>query len=479
MEETEVRALSEGPETAENVLGHAPIPALVARYSIPSVVSMLVMGLYNIVDQIFIGHGVGYLGNTATTVAFPVMTLGLAISLLAGVGAASHISLELGRGNSESARNTLANALMMLGALSLALCVLGLCFLKPLLRALGATDAVMPYAVDYTGIILIGLPFAMCVTASSHSIRADGSPRYSMFATLFGAALNTVLDPIFIFVFGMGVKGAAIATVISQICSFILVIYYLQAKAKYVRLSAEDFKLRPALMRKVAGLGSSSFVNQISMFFVTIVLNNSLVYYGARSVYGSEIPLAAVGVVMKIGQILFSFLLGVCLGTQPIIGYNYGAKKYGRVLKTLRLTLSITGTCALLVNILFVAAPELFIGLFGDTNAEFNTFACRALSTYMGCVFASGLQFPSSISFNAMGKPLKAMVLALTRQVITLIPLLLILPLFFGLDGVLYAGPAADITACCVTGFFMLREVRKLMQLRAKGIAARPEPQEI
>lgn len=445
-----------------NILGTESIPRLMLRYAIPSVVSMLVMSLYNIVDQIFIGRGVGFLGNAATTVSFPLVTVGLAFALLTGNGAAACISLELGRGESAGAKKTLGNALFMLIVLSLAFSTASLILLEPLLRLLGSTEAIMPYAIDYTGVILIGMPFSMCATAISNVIRADGSPRYSMLCTLSGAVLNTVLDPIYIFVFNMGVRGAAIATVISQVVSFSLVLYYLLYRAKYVRISFSDFKPAAGVVKKISGLGSSSFVNQISMVLVTIVLNRSLTYYGARSSYGGEIPLAALGIVMKINMILISVILGISIGLQPIIGFNYGAKNYERVKRSFRIGVTTTGTLALVVNILFVTVPQVFIGIFGDADPAFNEFACLSLSTFMGLVFAAGIQIPSSQFFMAIGKPLKAMLLTSARSVFALVPMLLILPLFWGLRGILYASPLADISALCVTLFFITRELKRL-----------------
>lgn len=443
-----------------NPLGTEPVVKLMLKYAVPSVVSMLVMSFYNIVDQIFIGWGVGYLGNAATTVAFPLMTVGLAIALLTGAGAAAHISLELGGGNTDSAKKALGNAILMLTVLSVALVALSLTFLRPLLSLLGATEAVMPYAVDYTAYILIGLPFAMFGVASSHFIRADGSPRYSMFCTLSGAALNAVLDPIFIFVFHMGVKGAAVATAISQIVSFALVIYYLLRKAKYVRFSPRGLKPDFKIMGRIAGLGSSSCVNQAAIVIVNIVLNRSLIHYGAASAYGGDIPLAAMGIVMKINQILISVIVGVSTGVQPIYGFNYGARNYSRVKETFRKAVTFTGVLSAVVGIMFITMPQVFIGVFGDANESFNEFACRALSVFMCCAFAAGIQIPSSTFFMAIGKPLKAMTLSMTRQMLVLIPLILLLPLFFGLNGILYSGPAADVIALTVTLFFIMREMR-------------------
>ena len=445
-----------------NPLSTRPIPALMMKYAVPSVVSMVVAAFYNIIDQIFIGRGVGYLGNTATTVAFPFMTVGLALALLTGNGAAALISLELGKGSHENAKRTLGSSAVTLAVLSLALSAVSLIFLDPLLTAFGATEPVMPYARDYAGITLAGMPFFTLSTAVSAAIRTDGSPHYSMICILSGAILNTILTPVFIFGFGMGMKGAAAATVISQALSFGLAVYYLLKRARYIRVSLPDLKPSFPLLRRAAALGSSSFMNQVSMVFVTIIMNRSLVHYGALSPYGSEIPLAALGIVMKINMILLSVILGISIGMQPILGFNYGAKNYARVKQTLIAGVTVSGLLAAFVNILFVSAPGVFISAFGDQDPGFNLFASLALRTFMACVFAAGIQIPCSLFFMSTGRPLKAMTLQLTRQVFLLIPLILILPMVFGLNGILYAGPAADILALCVTSWFILNEIRQM-----------------
>ena len=451
------------PQTPENNhLGTQTIPRLLLKYAVPSVVSMLVMSLYNIVDQIFIGWGVGYLGNTATTVAFPLTTVGLAMALLIGNGSAAFISLELGKGRSDQAKKTVGNAMTLLIVCGVVYAALVLVFLRPVLSVLGATDTIMPYAVDYTSIIMLGMPFAMLGTSLSNIIRADGSPRYSMVSTVFGAVLNTILDPIFIFVFGMGVKGAAIATVLSQMISAGLTLYYVLRRAKFTRLSGRNMRLDGGLMRRVLALGSSSFITQAAITVVNVVLNNSLRHYGGLSSYGAEIPLAAMGIVMKINSILISTILGICIGAQPILGYNYGAGNYERVKRTYKTGLSITASVSTICCLLFIFTPEPFIAMFGDSSPEFTEFACRAMSIFLSCVFCAGIQIPSSNYFQAVGKPLKAMTLSMSRQILFLVPLILILPLFFGLDGILYAGPVGDLCALAVTGVFILREMRHL-----------------
>jgi len=466
---------------APNPLGTEPIFRLLPKYVIPSLVSMLVMSLYNIVDQIFIGRSpAGYLGNAATTVAFPLVTVMLALSLMIGNGSAAYINLQMGKGNPEAARKTAGNAITLVFGVGILLTLVCTLFLRPILGFLGATDAVMPYAVEYTSVILLGAPFSMSSTALSGIIRADGSPRYSMLSSSSGAVLNTILDPIFIFTLDMGVRGAAIATVLSQIVSCLLVMAYLVRMARYTRLERQTLRLSGNLVRMIAAYGSSSFMTQIANALVNVVLNNTLVRYGQGTAYGGDIPLSAMGIIMKINGILISCILGVAIGAQPILGFNYGAGNYRRVRRTYLTVVSITTLLSAAVNLLFVITPHTFIGLFGNMGDQFNEYASRALRTYLCCVFAAGFQIPSASYFQAVGKPLKSMTLTMTRQVFLLVPAIAIFPLFLGLDGVLYAAPFADITAMLITGAFILKEQRYLSselenrEQSAEGKGAKP-----
>lgn len=449
-------------KSVQNPLAAQTIPRLLLKYAIPSVVSMLVMSLYNIVDQIFIGWGVGYLGNSATTVTFPLVTVGLSVALLIGNGSSAFISLELGRGRSEQAQRILGNAVSFLIIAGIVYAVLVLGFLKPVLSVLGATDAVMPYAADYASVIMLGMPFSMMGTAVSNIIRADGSPRYSMACNLAGAVLNVILDPIFIFVFGMGVRGAAVATVLSQIVSWLVAMAYTMKFARHIRFATENLRLEGAIVRKATALGSSSFITQAAITLLNVILNNSLRHYGGLSSIGAEIPLAAMGIVMKINSILISTILGIAIGAQPILGFNYGAGNYGRVKRTYKTVITITFGISALCWLLFITTPGTFISVFGDSSAEFNEFAGRTMRIFLGGVFCAGIQLPSANYFQAVGKPLKAMTLSMSRQILFVVPAILILPLFFGLDGILCAGPIGDVCALVITGIFITREMRQL-----------------
>ncbi len=446
----------------ENALGTEPVAKLLARYAVPSIVSMVVMALYNIVDQFFIARGVGFIGNGATTATFPLVTVALGLALWVGNGSAAFISLELGRGNSDKARRALGNAILLLAGFGVALMALVLFAMTPLLRLLGATDAILPHAVDYLTYIAMGFPFAIAGTGLTCVIRADGSPRYSMFTNLSGALLNTVLDPIFIFVFDMGVRGAAIATALSQMTSFSIAFFYVLRKGRYTRLAAGTLRPEPGIIRHIAALGSSNFLTQIAITVVNIVLNNSLTHYGALTKYGAEIPLSAMGIVMKINAIFLNIIIGVGIGSQPIYGFNYGAGLYARVRKTYRTAIGVTLFFAAAANLLFVFTPETFVGLFRDENPLFNEFAAKAMRIFLSFIFCTGFLMPSVSYFQAVGKPLLAGTLTMTRSIIILVPMILLLPLWFGLDGILYAGPVTDVAAVCVTAVFVIREQRQL-----------------
>lgn len=278
--------------TKDNPLGYEPLPQLLKKFAVPSIIAMLVSSLYNIVDQIFIGQGVGYLGNAATNVAYPLTTICMAIALLIGIGSASRFSLYLGAGEKEKAAGVVGNAFLMMLVGGIAYTVLVELFLRILLTAFGATPDVMPYAESYTRITALGMPLLIVTNGMSNLARADGSPKYSMVCMLLGAVINTILDPVFIFVFGWGVAGAAWATVIGQFFSFLAAVQYL-GRFQHVQLRREMFRLSPQESIRIASLGMSSSLNQLAITLVQIVLNNSLTYYGAASEYGTDIPLAA------------------------------------------------------------------------------------------------------------------------------------------------------------------------------------------
>lgn len=448
-------------EKEENILRTEKIGKLIRKFSIPCIISLLVNSIYNIVDQIFIGWGVSYLGNGATNVVFPLTMIGLAFALMLGDGASSYFSLKLGEKKKEEATKGVGNGIIMSVVISILFCAITLIFLPQLLNVFGCTDALRELALKYGGIIAIGLPFSMIGTTLNSIIRADGSPKYAMTTMISGAVLNTILDPIFIFVFEMGVEGAAIATVISQIVTFILNVLYIK-KFKSIKLDKEALKLKFNVARKVAALGISSFITQMSFVFVVAVENNLLAKYGAESKFGPEIPITVLGIVMKINQILNSIIVGITVGAQPIFGYNYGARKFDRVKEALKKVLGISVIISTIAFILFQTIPDKLISIFGSGDELYMEFACITFRTYLLLCIFNGIQIPSGIFFQAIGKSSRSAILSLSRQILLLIPAMIILGNIFGLMGVLYAGPVADGIAFVLSIIFLIVEVRKL-----------------
>ena len=450
--------------TKDNPLGYEPLPQLLKKFAVPSIIAMLVSSLYNIVDQIFIGQGVGYLGNAATNVAYPLTTICMAIALLIGIGSASRFSLYLGAGEKEKAARVVGNAFLMMLVGGIAYTVLVELFLRILLTAFGATPDVMPYAESYTRITALGMPLLIVTNGMSNLARADGSPKYSMVCMLLGAVINTILDPIFIFVFGWGVAGAAWATVIGQFFSFLAAVQYL-GRFQHVQLRREMFRLNPQESIRIASLGMSSSLNQLAITLVQIVLNNSLTYYGAASEYGTDIPLAASDIVMKTNAILLAVIIGISQGSQPIVGFNYGARQYDRVRGIYKLAVSCCVAVGSVGFVLFEFFPTQIISIFGTGDALYFEFAVKFMRIFLMMIFINGVQMISSNFFAAIGKPVKGMVLSLTRQVLFLIPLLLILPLRWGMDGILFSGPVADFAAFVTTVLLIRHEMKHIRAL--------------
>ena len=441
----------------ENPLGYEKISKLLRSFAVPSITATLVSSLYNIVDQVFIGQGVGYLGNAATNVSYPLSTICLAISLLIGIGSASRFSICLGRGDTDQAAKIAGNGVTLMVLAGILYLVLGEVLLTPMLRIFGATTEVMPYAQSYASIILIGMPFLILTNGISNLIRADGSPKYSMICMVAGAVVNTILNPIFIFVFQWGMFGAALATILGQILSFLLAIRYLWA-FRTITLEKECFRPDWRDGLHTLSMGISSSVNQIAITIVQVVLNNSLTYYGAMSVYGEDIPLAACGIVMKTNAILLSIIVGISQGVQPIIGFNYGARKYDRVKQAYLLAIRWNFVISAVGFLLFQLFPRPIISIFGSGEELYSDFAVLFMRTFLFMVIVNGVQVLSSSFFTAIGKALKGLLLSLTRQVFFLIPLILILPLWLGIFGVLLAGPIADFIAFVVSVLLVKKE---------------------
>lgn len=450
---------------SENPLGSEPVSSLLRRFAIPSVIAMLVSALYNMVDQLFIGHSIGVLGNAATNVAFPLSMVCTSIGLLCGIGGAANFNLCMGRKDPEHAKSYVGNAISMLAILGVILCVAVQLFLRPMMLLFGATPDVIDYACTYTRITSIGFPFLIITIGGSNLIRADGSPKFSMLCNLVGAIVNTILDPLFIFVFHMGMAGAALATITGQILSFALVVFYLRG-FKTLPLSLSDLKPNMACWARIAALGATPAFNQVAMMVVQIVMNNTLTHYGSNSVYGSDIPLACAGIISKVNMLFFSFVIGISQGLQPIVSFNFGAQKYDRVKDAYKKAVFAATAISIVAFLCFQLFPRQIIGIFGSGSEEYLHFAERYFRIFLFFTFLNGIQPVSSNFFTSIGAPKKGIFLSLTRQIIFLLPLLLIFPYLFGIDGVMYTAPIADLAAASVSIVMVVREFKIMAKLQ-------------
>ncbi len=448
----------------ENLLGKEKISRLLVKFAVPSIIAMLVSALYNIVDQIFVGNSVGMLGNAATNVAFPLSTICIAISLLFGIGGATNFNLSLGSGNKEDAQKYAGNAVVYLGIFGILLggCVFFL--VDPLVRLCGATDEVFPYAITYTRISAVGFPFLVFSTGFSAMIRADGSPKYSMTCMLVGAILNTILDPLFIFAFDMGMAGAAWATVIGQIASAVVAAWYIR-RFKTIRIHWKHLIPSVRVGLRLCALGTSNCLNQLAMMVVQITTNNILTFYGGQSVYGSEIPLACAGIISKVSMIIMSIIIGISQGLQPIISFNYGAKKYKRVREAYLLAILVGSAISILATLAFLIFPRQIASIFGSGSDAYFQFFQQYCRIYLFCTFLNALQPISSNFFTAIGRAGMGTFLSLTRQIIFLLPLIIFLPMAIGINGVMFAGPIADFIAAAVTAAVVIPALRKIKKM--------------
>ena len=460
-------AANHGPNQSEmNPLGFLPVGKLMTKFAIPSIIGMLVSALYNIVDQFFIGQKVGTLGNTATSIAFPFSTGCMALALLFGIGGASSYNLAIGMGDHKRAGYYVGNALTMLVTSGLALMGVTLAFLTPMLKTFGATDAVLPYAKDYVSITAIGFPFLILTTGGGHLIRADGSPKMTMICNITGAVINTVLDAVFVIGLDWGMKGAAWATVIGQIVSALIVIFYCH-NFKTTWLERSHFIPAIQHTKRIVMIGMASFFNQIAITLVQVVLNNSLKHYGALSEYGADDPIACAGIIMKVNMIVFSIVIGLAQGTQPIESFNYGARNFDRVKQAYGLAVKTGAAISLLAFVAFQVFPREILSLFANDDASdgYYEFGTRFFRIVLFFTWINCLQPISSTFFTSIGKSIKGVFLSLTRQIIFFIPFLLILPRFYGLDGILYVGPIADCLSAIVAIAMMVDEFASMKRL--------------
>jgi len=447
----------------KNPLGEESINRLLGQFAIPSIVAMLVSSLYNIVDQFFIGQKVGELGNAATNIAFPLSTSCVALALLFGIGGASAFNLAMGAGKKEKAVGYLGNAASIQFLCGLVLCVITEIFLRPLLVFFGSPENVLEYAIEYTRITAFGFPFLILSVGGGHLIRADGRPKMTMVCNLTGAVINTILDALFVFVFHWGMSGAAAATVIGQVISCLLAVWCL-AHCQSVVLKKENLLPKRADIVKIMSLGMAPCSNQVAMMIVQVIMNKSLKYYGALSEYGEAIPIACSGIIAKVNMLFMSFVIGISQGLQPIASFNYGSGKWNRVKEAYKKAVTVGAALSIVAFLMFQIFPRQIISLFGKGSELYFSFAESYFHIFLFFTFVNFMQPISSNFFTAIGKPKKGSFLALTRQILFLLPLLLIFPLFMGIDGIMYAGPVADCLAAVIAAVMVAFQFREFQR---------------
>ncbi len=431
------------------------IPKLLLKFSLPAIVGLLVNSLYNIVDSIFIGRGIGDMGLAAVTVSFPIVTSFVACIMLIGMGGTVLISIRLGEKNETEAEEIIGNALVLFLIIGISLTIFGLIFLKPILTLFGASPTLLPLASDYLRIILIGSVFLAIGTGMNNFIRAEGNPKVAMNTMLIGTITNIILDYIFIFIFHWGIKGAALATIISYSITSTWVLYYFFSGNSMLKIRIENFRLRALIIKSILIAGFPTFILQLSGSIQQLVLNRSLAHYGG------DMALAVIGIIMSIVTFLVMPAMGISQGAQPIIGYNYGAKELGRVKSTLKFSAA-SATFVVTLGFIFSKLwPAQLIGLFNQ-DPQLIDMGTHAMGIFFKFIPLVGLQMISSGYFQAVGKPNQATLLGLSRQVFIFIPLLLILPHYFGLEGVWWSGPFSDLGAFILTGVWLLYEIRHL-----------------
>ncbi|MTI94158.1 MAG: MATE family efflux transporter [Firmicutes bacterium] len=438
------------------LLGTENITKLMLRFSVPAIVGMMVNALYNMVDRIFVGNGVGSLALAGITVAFPMLMIIMAFAVLLGIGASTLISIRLGQQKDQEAEAIMGNAFVMMFVFSVLITIAGQFLMEPMLMAFGASATALPYAREYASVVLWGTMFFMFGMGMNNFIRAEGNPRMAMLTMVVGAFANIALDALFIFVFNWGIRGAAVATVISKGISAALVLYYFLNGRGHLKLSLSKIRLNRSYIFGILTLGLAPFAMNFSASLLNVVLNNSL------RAYGGDLALSAMGIVSSVATFFLMPIIGITQGIQPIVGYNYGAQNFGRVKDALfRGIVAATGIC-LLGYLLINAFPIQLVSLFNRDDAELVQFGARAMRLFLLAMPVIGFQAVGAIYFQAVGRPKHAAFLSLSRQVLILIPALLILPRFFGIDGVFYAGPVADLTSALLTAVWVFIEVRKL-----------------
>lgn len=432
-------------ETESKYLREGKISKLLLKFSIPCILSLLISSLYNIVDQIFIGNSeLGYLGNAATTVVFPITIIAVAFAWCFGDGTAAFLSLSQGRKDTKNVHKAVGNSIVVTIIISIIFVILGFCFEDKILRLFGASDTSIELTRNYFVIILSAIPVYMLANVLSPIIRADGSPQFAMASTLSGAVINIILDPVFIFGFKWGIKGAAWATIIGQIVSCIIALVYL-TRTKTFKISLDSFKINFSLFGNVTKLGISTFITQMSIVIISLVCNIMLAKSGSMSKYGADIPIAVIGIAMKVFTIVINIVVGIVLGAQPILGYNYGARKFDRVKETFKIVIVSTIIVGLIATFFFEVCPELIIRLFGTESDLYMEFAINTFKIFLMFVTFTCMIKVISIFFQAVGEPTRSAVVSLSRDIVCFVPLVIFLPNVMGINGALWAAPIADI----------------------------------
>lgn len=444
-------------------LGQERIPKLLLKFAVPCILSLLISALYNIVDQIFIGNSpeLGYFGNAATSVVFPLTVIASAFAFALGDGAAAFLSICQGRQDTEKAHKAVGNSLLVCLGLGLVFVLFGFIFMTPLLQLFGASDTTLKLAQDYFVIVLTFIPAFMVGNVLNSIIRADGSPAFAMIQTLAGAITNIILDPIFIFGFRWGIQGAAWATIIGQVLTLAIGILYLR-RTKSFHIALQSFKLNFQVLSNIIKLGISTFITQMAVVVIMMVSNIALSKYGAMSKYGVDIPIAAMGICTKVLSIILNITIGIIVGAQPILGYNIGAGKNDRVRETFRLTIIATTIVGVVLTTLIELFPDPIINLFGVDSELYLEFARLTFRIFLMAITLTCLTKVISIFFQAVGEPLKSTVASLMRDLVCFVPLVLILPNFMGVEGVLWAAPIADVTSIVASAALAISFFHKL-----------------
>ena len=425
-------------ENENKYLGKEKVSKILLKFSIPCILSLLISSLYNIVDQIFIGNSeLGFLGNAATSVVFPITIISIAFAWAIGDGSAEFLSLCQGRNDTKNAHTAIGNGILINFIISIIFVILGFLFMDNLLFLFGASETTISIAEDYFTIILIFIPVYMLANGMNAIIRADGSPGFMVGSTLVGAITNIILDPLFIFGFKWGIKGAAWATVIGQCLSLIVSIYYF-TRTKTFKITKESFKINLGIFSNVIKLGVSTFITQMSIVIISLVCNIMLAKYGAMSKYGADIPIAVIGICMKVFTIVINIVIGIILGAQPILGYNYGAKNYERVKETFKLVIISTIIIGLISMAIFELTLDTIIKMFGTESDLYMEFAEKTFRIFLFFIVFTCIIKVSSIFFQAVGNPVKASIVSLTRDIVCFVPLVIILPRYKEVEGILY-----------------------------------------